>query len=793
MFLRDVRFAARMLAKSPGFTAVSVLCLALGIGANSTIFSLVDGFWTRPLPVRDPGGLVYLFTSTPKGQDDLSYAEFLDYQSRAKSFSGLLAAERRSPILSGDGFADATLSNVVNEDYFAVLGVGAQLGRVFTPADAGTGQRVVVMSYNMWQRRFGGDPGIVGRSIRLSGSYTVVGVAPKGFHGTELWSDPDFWIPMSSWDPSGDESRVRDYRSYSVMGRLHPGVSAEAARAELAGISAQLEQAEPKFNRGCRAVLLTATQYLLRWDVPFLLLGIVALVLLIACANVAGLLLARAGSRSHEISVRLAVGADRRRLVAQLMAESTLIGVLGAGAGLLLAAGLIALLPGVIIPPSNSYMHYEFRLDYRVVVFTLAISIATVFLFGLVPALRASRADLTEALKGAAGRSARRGSRARSVLVVFQVALSIVLLSGAGVLLRTFVYCMNADPGFERREMLLADVSPPYGGERAHNFFPQLLEQVRGMPGVGEATLAMRAPLSGSGGGLAQGVTLPDQPAARVKFTGIGLNYFRTMGIGLLRGRDFDSRDGPHSARVLVVNETMARRFWPNADPIGKTVRLAQDPPGTERAVVGVVRDTRINSIREDAQPYFYLPFEQTQARYMWLILTTTGDPFRLARPLRRTVAAMDPRIPILEMTSMRLLIRSTLYEQQTSATMVGGLGLIGLFLAAIGLYGVISYAVAERTHEIGIRMALGAQRGDALWMVLRQGLTLAAAGAGIGVVGAFFGTSVLKDLVYGVNEHDPVTFAGVVVLILAVALAASYVPARRATKVDPMVALRWE
>ncbi|MCL4851529.1 MAG: ABC transporter permease [Bryobacteraceae bacterium] len=798
---RDLRYAARVLARSRGFTVVSVLCLALGIGANTTIFSLVDGFWTRPLPVRDPGGLTYLSTATPRSaRDALSYAEYLDYQSQAKSFSGLLATQRRGPILTGDGFAESTMSNVVSENYFNVLGVEAQLGRVFTGADANTGQRVVVMSHNLWQRRFGGDPGIIGRSVRLNGPYVVVGVAPKEFRGTELWQDSDFWIPITSWDPS--ERNLRESRNWEVLGRLRPGVSIEAARAEIAGIAANLERAYPKFNKGCRAVLATATEHLFQSTkyVPFILLGIVAVVLLIACANLANLLLARAQGRSREIGVRLAMGASRGRLVSQLMAESALLCALGTAVGLLLAAWLISLLPAVIIPAANSYLHMDFRLDQRVLAFTLITSLVTVFIFGLAPALRASRTDLTLVIKGGDLPDTRRGRLpARSALVVVQMALSLMLLVGAGLLVRTFIYGMNLDLGFERRDVLVAEISPPYDGPRNRAFYRQLIERLKAIPGIGESTLALRAPLSGSGGGLAAQVTIPGRsiqpgdPLSSIKYTAVDLNYFRTLGIRLLRGRDFDAQDGPGRTRVAIINETMSRHFWPGENPIGKTIQLGGETPASECTIVGIVRDTRINSIMEVGEPYFYLAYAQTEFSSMYLIATTGIDPLQLSRPLRAEVAAIDPSVPVVEVTTMKLLVRSQLYQQQVFATIVGGLGAIGLLLAAAGLYGLISYSVTLRTREIGIRMALGAQRRCALGMVLRQTLVLALIGTGAGLIGAVFAVRILSGLVYGVSVRDPITFGAVIVSMLAVAMLAGYIPARRSTQINPMAALRHE
>jgi predicted permease len=507
-----------------------------------------------------------------------------------------------------------------------VLGIGAQVGRVFTSADA-AGGRVLVMSHNLWQRRFGGDRSIVGRSIRIGKLYTVVGIAPQDFGGVEMWRDSDVWIPMTSWDKSGGQAANRDYRSYTVMGRLAPGVSLEAARAELAGISAQLESSWPKFNKGCRALLLTDSERLHTYKLPYILMGIVGLVLLIACANVAGLLLARAGSRGHEIAVRLALGASRFRLVGQLMAESALIGTMGTAAGLLLARGLIALLPAVIIPASSGRTGYQFRLDERVLVFTLVVSLLTVFVFGLVPAWRTTQSVT---------RTRRRAWSQRG-LVVAQMVLSIVLLAGAGLLVRTFIYRMNLDPGFTGGNVLVAQIMPPYDALAAHAFYEKLLDRAHGMPGVLDVTVALRPPLGPSSGGMAQNLTItgttlqPGDTPPRAKYTVIGVDYFRTLGIRLARGRDFDTHDQP-AAKVMIVNLTMARQFWPNEGAVGKTARLADDPPNTERTVVGVVADTRVNSIEEPAQPYFYVPYSQSQFSSMNLIARTSLDPVLMAR-----------------------------------------------------------------------------------------------------------------------------------------------------------------
>jgi len=504
--------------------------------------------------------------------------------------------------------------------------------------------------------------------------------------------------------------------------------------------------------------------------------------------------------RSHEIGVRVAIGAGRSRLVGQLLTESALIALLGTAAGLGVAGFLIRLLPAALTPPGDVYVHFEFRLDARVLALTLAVSLLTVLAFGLFPALRASRPDVVSLFKGGSGQARSSGRiRTHSLLVVAQVALSMVLLTVSGLLVRTFIYTLHADLGFQRKDLLVVDVAAPGNRARMREFYRQLEERVSGLPGVRQVTLAARPPLWGSEGGTAQEAAILSHPPApgeanpKVKFNTIGPNYFRTMGIPLLRGRDFDQRDGPDGPKVMIVSQTMARRFWPNEDAVGQFVHAAYDPDSVNRQIVGVVGDARINHIEEDAEPYMYLPYAQSRREWIMLLAETTGDPLRLAGPLRAEVKALDDRAPVLEISTLGLVIRSSVFEQQIAATFVGILGAIALFLAAIGLYGVISYAMVRRTREIGIRMALGAQRRDALRLVLGQGIRLAAIGIAIGLAGALAVARLLGQVLYGVSSHDLVTFASVPALMMAVALAASYIPARRATQIDPLIAVRYE
>lgn len=800
--VQDFRFALRMLAKAPGFTAVAVLCLALGIGANSTAFSLIDGMWMRPLPVEKPGELVYLFEATgDENFGEVSYPEYEEF-SHARSLAGLAVSQRRGPTLTGAGFAESTMSDVVSETYFTVLGVNAQLGRVFTAHDTG-GEPVVVMSHNMWQRRFGGDPGIVGKAIRLGRAYTVIGIAPKGFRGTDPWVDCDFWIPMSSWSPEPDgEQTERAFHSFSAVGRLRPGVTLEQARAEIRGIAANLERAFPQFDKGRRGVLYSALEYKVRSGgfMAEILLSVVGVVLLIACANVANLLLARAGSRAHEIGVRVALGAKRSRLVRQLLTESAVIAAMGTAAGLILADGLIQVLPAIIVPPGSTHTKYAFRLDFRVLAVTLAVSLATVLAFGLFPALRASRPDVSSVIKGVVGQGrSLRWPQPRNLLVIAQVALSMILLTAAGLLIRTFVYSMHSDLGFQRKDLLVAEVEAQGELPQIREFYRQLEDRVRSYPSVLQVTLAMRPPLWGSEGGSARNVGIPRRPLApgqmnpRVKSDIIGENYFRTLGIPLLRGRDFDAHDGPDAPKVVIVSERMARRFWPNEDALGRFLYFGNDPRGPQRQVIGVAGDAHINSVQEEPEPYVYVPYAQTNRETIMLLAETKGDPLRLVPQFRADVASLDKGAPLLAISTLGLVVRASAFEQQTAATVIGILGALALFLAAIGLYGIMAYSTVRRTREIGIRMALGAARADALHLVLREGLRLAAAGIALGFAGALALTRGLTKMLYGVSPRDPVTLLSVALLMLAVALIATFIPARRATRVDPLVALRYE
>ncbi|MFB3825651.1 MAG: ABC transporter permease [Bryobacteraceae bacterium] len=797
--IQDLRFAVRLLAKNPGFAAAAVICLALGIGANSVVFSYIDGAITRPLPVRDAMGMVRLHgVANNEPRASLSYAEYLDFRNECRSFSGLFAVQRRGPILSGPGFDDATMTEVVSENYFTGFGVGAEAGAVFTPAAGGSSaEPVVVISYNLWRRRFGADPAVVGKTVRLGGrAFTVIGVARRGFRGSELWLDTDLWIPMASWEAlSPGEWKVRRLRGIGVRGRLRPGVPVKQARAEVETVAARLAERYPESNRGRSATVLTEWQARTQAGkyLALALLGIVGMVLLIACANVANLLLARAYARRHEIAIRVAVGGSRAQLVRQFLAESAVLGALGAVVGLLLAMWAIRGLPALMLPP-NGYLHNEFYLDTRVMAATIALSALTVLLFGLAPAIATARADVNAALKRGAG-ATRRRVRTRDALVALQVALSLVLLTGAGMFVRAYLNAANADLGFQRRGVLTMEISPPPRPSGVMAFYDELLARVRGLPGVRGAAVALRTPLAGHGGGMSSLVVIPgyEQPAAEgkldIRYTAVGTDYFRVLGTRLLHGRVFGDHDHSQAPPVAIINETMARRFWPGQDPVGRHFLLGEK----DHEIAGVVEDVRVNAIEESPQPYMYVPVKQSSHGSLTLMVETPGDPLALVNPVRAAMAGVDDRARATEISTISLLLKARLHFNRSGATVVTALGLVGLLLAAVGLYGVMSYNVTERRVEIGVRMALGAQYREALGMVLRRGLLLAGIGCAAGFAGALAGARTLAGMLYKVDPLDWQVYGAAVAVLLGVAALASYIPARRAARTDPNTVLRYE
>jgi putative ABC transport system permease protein len=796
---QDLRYGLRMLARNPGFTAVAVITLALGIGANTAVFTAAEAALLRSWPAKSPERLAKIIATTPQGRDDaFSYPDYRDLSEQCRSLEGIVAWSRHGKTLRVGAESQFVLDDWVSPNYFTILGVNAQLGRTFSAKANPTGELIVVISDALWHRVFNADPNLVGKPIVLSGrSYTVIGIAPPRFRGLERGVPTDLWLPVTMEYES--ELQDRAYHDFELLGRLRPGATAAQAKAELETIGQRLAEAYPATNKAKTFTLVSESERLRQAVFPaVMLMTAVGLVLLICCANVAGLVLARSGMRRREIAVRLALGAGRGRLVRQLLAESALLAAVGAGLGLLLASWLFSLQPA-LMPPSDIELGLDLRLDASVLVFTLVVTVLTVVVFGLVPALQAANSDLIPALKSAqaaVGPARRFGMR--NVLVLGEIALSVVLLTASGLLLRSLLYSRGMNVGFDtRRSLLLLDLSPGgvgYNAEGSVRFFQQVAEKVGGLAGVRRVSFARRVLLSDSGGGADQRVSIPGvelpqgQPNVPIKFNAVGQNYFDTVGTRLIEGRDFTAADGPSSARVVLISQTMARRFWPGKDVLGQ--RLVAD--GKDCQVVGVVEDAKINEIHEAPEPYMYFPFAQSPIGWGTLIVEAQGDPLTVVAGIRSEIRSVDQKVPV-GVRTLHYLMQQAFWEDQTAAAFVGALGILGMFLAAIGLYGVIAFLVNRRRHEIGIRMALGAEHRDVLLLVLSRGLRLAAIGIVVGLAVALAVTRLMSGFLYGVRPRDPVTFVVSSAIVILIALVASYIPARRATKVDPMVALRYE
>lgn len=818
-FFQDLRFGVRMLVKSPGFTLVALISLALGIGVNTSIFSLVNAALLRPLPVDEPGRLASIYHRSAQGAGAFSssaYPAYEYYRDHNPVFSGLMAYVRAPMNLRIGEETERVPAEIVTGNYFSVLGVMPVLGRVFLPEEDRTlgTHPVVVVSHGLWQRRYGGDPGLVGRTITLNGhGFTVVGIAPRNFRGVVLdWGDrPEIWAPMMMYREAApafegiDPLRRWSMHWLLVTGRLKPGVSLAQAQAAMATVSAQMAQAHPERSqgwdkeRGWAAVVLPAHQarfWPTRRDsiVNYLgvLMAVVGLVLLIACFNVANLLLARASKRQREVAVRLALGAGRGRLLRQLLTESVLLSLAGGAAGLLVAVWTSEFLSS-FYRPFKIQLALDTSLDGRVLGFAFLVSVVTGVLFGLAPVRQASRLDLVAALKSETSMLVA-GSRRfglRSALMIAQVSLCLVLLIGAGLFLKTLRNAQAEDVTVDAGQVLVFNVDPAtrgYTESRGRQFYAELLARVRALPGVRSAGLVNIVPLGGLRGGT--DVTVGHE-TVQVNLNWVSPGYFETIGIPLLRGRDFTERDNPGAPQVAVVNEQMARRFWPGQEVIGKQFQLTRPPALVE--IIGVVKDGKMRSYRDEARPGFYVPVYQHYAKQMSLEVRTAGDPVRMLAALRRELRALDKDLPLGEFQTLRTHLDRALSQERMTVALLGALGLLALVLAGIGLYGVMAFSVAQRTREIGIRVALGAQSSQVLGMVLRHGTVLTLVGLGIGLAGAAILTRFAASLLYGVSPTDPVTFAAIALLLLAVALAACYLPARRAAKVDPMIALRYE
>ena len=809
---QDLRFGLRTLARNPGFTAVIIISIALGIAANTTVFSIANGLLWGVLPVKDPGCLI----SFSHSRSDFSYPDYLDYRDQTRQvFEGVSATFPVVPAsLGGAGEPERIWGQLVSGNFFSVAGANPALGRTFAPEEDMVLGRdaVVVLSHSLWRRRFGSDPGVLGRAVILNGlRFTVVGIAPAGFHGAVRGVLPEFWVPLAMIEQIMPDfarfhvTKDRNAQCFLLNARLKQGVSHAEAAAAVEVVKNRIDDTYRKGEKRHRPVpTLDAAGGLIdgnsRKALPLMavLMVLVGLVLLVACANVANLLLARATTREREIAIRLAMGAGRRRLVRQLLTESILLALAGAAVGFGLAAIAARAISRFELPLPNPIV-FDFTVDLRVLAFTAGLSILTGILFGLAPALRATRPDLVAALKNESsvfGRMRRFGLR--NALVVVQVALSLVLLAGAGLFLRSLQNASSIDIGIKPDKILLMAVAPTlhsYSREKTKQFLSQLRERVSALPGVRSVSFVDSLPLSiqGSSGDFkaANGKGGAEQTANADTYS-VGANYFETLGIPLLRGRDFSPKtDDEH---VAIINETMARRMFGNEDPLGRQMVAAQIP----YTIIGVARKAKSRTLGEEPQNCAYLFLEAAPEKVFSIFgisiaVKTAMNPRSLLRPVRAQIAALDPNLAVFNTETMQEHVDKSMLLPRVCATLLGVFGVVGLTLAAVGLYGVMSYSVRRRTREIGIRMALGAKSGSVLAMVLRQGLTLTGVGLAIGLAIALALGRFTANLLYGISGTDPLTFLTVPAVLLAVSLVAVVFPAYRAAHVEPATALRHE
>ncbi|MFN2455442.1 MAG: ABC transporter permease [Pyrinomonadaceae bacterium] len=818
---QDLRYAVRMMRKSPGFTAVAVLSLALGIGANTAIFSLVNAALLRPLPIAQPKQIVALYTSDASGayNGNLSYSDYADFRDKNESLSGLAAYMRGTLNLNDNGRLEAINGEIVSGNYFDVLGVSAARGRTFLPEeDATPGTHpVAVISSGLWRRRFGSDSGAVGKTVVLSGqSFTVIGIAPESFTGLARGLMTDIWIPamMSPQVIHGANLLTdRNTRLFGAVGRLKPDATLAEARANFDVIARRMQQAYPDEwsyvddnRRVAREITLLPESKArilpqIRGAVTgflSLLMIVAGLVLIIACTNLASLLLARAAGRRKEVAIRFALGASRARIIRQMMTESLLLSLTGGVCGLLVALWCVDLLMA-FKPSLPVALTLDLSLDYRVLGFTMIGSVLTGVLFGVAPALRASSPNAAPALKFESGAffSSYRKSRLRNLLVIAQIALSLMLLVGAGLFVRSLLNANAINTGFKTDNLLLTDFNVGrYGYDEAKGqaFYEQLMERVNALPGVASVSLMYDPVLMIDGFRRKIEVEgYASQPGENlvVNQNFVGPDYLRTMGIPLVRGRDFTERDRAGASGVIIINETMARRFFPGTDALGKRIRA--DIEGAPLEIVGIAKDSKYRTLGEAPLPFCFLPLLQNYQPRATLLVRTVAEPSSMIGGVRNEALAIDKSLPAPNSKTMIEHLSFALFPARIGAFVLGSLGFIALALAAIGIFGVVSYSVAQRTHEIGIRLAIGASPRDILKLILRQGMMVVSVGLGVGVIGALIVTRALASLLYGVGATDLLTFVSLSLLLGFVSLLACYIPARRAMKVDPMVALRHE
>ena len=808
---QDLRYGARMLLKHPGFAAVAILTLALGIGANTAIFTVTNALFLRPFPAPEPDRLVRLYGGEAGSAkfDVFSYPNYADLRDRSQSLASLAAHQYVSVSLSTGGAAEEARGELATGNYFTVLGISAAMGRTLLPTDDQTpgAHPVVVISHGLWQRRFGGSTDVIEKKVYFNGHpFTIIGVMPEGFRGSYDAFTADFWAPIMMHEqvrPRGTQLSQRGWGWLNATGRLKPQVTLAQANAEISRLAQQLEKDYPRNNRGLRFQLLPASAMPEMYRagmskaLGFLLL-IVSLVLLVACANIASLLLSRVMSRRRETAIRQALGAGRMRIARQWLTESMLLAMLGGGVGLLFAVwGKKALL--TLVPPEMTNFAPALSLDGKVLAFAFLITLLTGIIFGLIPAWSAGKTDVNSVLKeeGALASSSARRSRFFSFFVVTQIAVSLLLLVVAGLLLRSFRESAAFDLGFKTDNMLLASVDlrrHGYNEERGREFYHQLTQRLKALPGVSAVTMATTVPLDGNRDSVSYRIPGHQPPAGKTGFSiaynVVGADYCATMGIPVLQGRDFNEQDVQPTAKpVIVINETMARRFWPGENPVGRSIELDGGGPSLE--IIGVARDIKYFSLGEEPRPYIYGSFAQAYSSSRILQLRATSNPKGLLRAVQQEVERLDSNVALLNQMTFDELRQQPLFPIRALAAISTLFGLLALLLTTLGIYGVVSYAVNQRTREIGIRLALGAAPSTIFKLIVGQGLILTAIGLGIGVAAAMALTRMLSSLLFGVTTTDPLTFVGVALLLALVALLASYLPARRAMKVDPMNALR--
>jgi predicted permease len=808
---QDLRYGARMLRKNPGSTAAVVIALALGIGLNTTVFTFVNALLLRPpAGVKAPDRLLEVWIHNPRssgaeGYLPLTYPDYLYYRDHNQSFGGMLAfdGDPESVIWNKSGEGQVVMGQLVSGNFFSLLGVNAVLGRTISAEDDRTmnSPPVVVLGHAFWQQSFGSDPMIVGKALMLNGvNYSVIGVAPAGFAGLLVGIEPDFWAPTTMVEQiTRDKGRLSNWHGHWLIaiGRLKPEASISGARAEVSVLEHQIELDHPDLKRNLDAFVFPETLIPGPYRIyvsafTALLMAVFGLVLLIACANVASFLLARATGRTREMAVRSALGAGRGRLIRQMLVESTLLAGLAGLAGLILAYWTAPLL--LALKPASLPITLRLPVDWRVLVFTMVVSLICGVAFGLTPALRSARVQVASNLKDETQPTGYRKSRLRSMLITGQIATCAVLLVGASLCVRSLQNASSIDPGFNTQHVIAATLNPAslgYSEVQVRGFYEQLSQHVRALPGITAASFVNHLPLGPAREQTAVTDVMSPEPnkkdAVPVDVLRVGPGYFQTMGIPLLRGRDFSS-EGEERSGVTIINEALAKRLWKNQDPLGRRISFHEEKVGTE--IIGVVKTGKYRTLGEDPIPVAYLP--QLPPRRT-LVVRTSGDPAALLDTVRREIQSVDPHIAATDMETMQQYMTLPLFPARTTGLLLGVSGFLALALTSIGLFGVISYIVSQRTHEIGVRMALGARHGDVLSLVVRHGLFLTVTGLVIGLGLALGAAQLLSFLLYGIAPTDPTTFIGVALVLCAIAVLACYIPARRAMRVDPMVALRYE